>query len=53
MELPPRTPVTLVSWHDKDEFRDGSYASRPGTETCTCLDTGWDRPYRNSPSWDL
>ncbi len=43
MELPPSTPVTLVSWHNKDQQRD---------DWCPCFDSGYDRPYRDFARFD-
>jgi len=53
MELPPSTPVTLVSWHDRDQERH-SWPSRQavGAEPCTCFDSDYDRPSCGVPGWD-
>jgi hypothetical protein len=55
MDLPPQTPVTLVSWHDsqRDRYRSYTTDSDPaGTIACTCFASVWDQPYRHPTHWD-
>lgn len=55
LELPPNTPVTLVSWQSKEQDPTGWYdpdLNSVGARLCPCFDQGYDRPYRGDSRYD-